>query len=353
LENPQDALSLVGTLRSPFHSLSDEALLLLSRHADGIWAGIHNDAIIQTLPEQQKVSAQRARRFLDRWRGLKDRLPIAGLLGTVFHDSGYDAAMQFESFGDRKLANLWKLMDLARTFDRSGKFGLADFIRRLHEMVQDAPREEQAATQPENADVIKLMSVHQAKGLEFPVVVLPDFGADVGRSPTFPVHWDRDLGCVARPPSDEEPPPFSEFAWKLWRAREDLEDWEEELRTLYVACTRSKDYLILSACRAVDDDAGGPWMTTLQERFDLETGACKVSGVPADRFPKVRVSRTSDDETATKTKSRSPKRAKPCVKFDARHVGPIPVAVGSDDVSADFGAEDGSDEIEWRRVVSP
>ena len=51
-------------------------------------------------------------------------------LGTLFADSGFDAATQFEFLGDRKLANLWKLLDMARTFDRSGLFGLADFIQR-------------------------------------------------------------------------------------------------------------------------------------------------------------------------------------------------------------------------------
>src|SRR6202044_3072732 len=99
------------------------------------------------------------------------------LIGEIFADSGYDATMQFEFLGDRKLANLWKLQDLARTFDRSGNFGLADFVQRLGELVRDQPREEQAATLPEKADVVKLMSIHQAKGLEFPVVVVPDLAA--------------------------------------------------------------------------------------------------------------------------------------------------------------------------------
>src|SRR5262249_54010231 len=124
LENPQDAVSLAGTLRSPFCGLSDEALFILSRPRDGLWAGLHDPATWGRLPADQREAADRARRHLDRWHGLKDRLPIARLLGEVFADSGYDAATQFEHLGDRKLANLWKLVDLARTFDRSGLFGL-------------------------------------------------------------------------------------------------------------------------------------------------------------------------------------------------------------------------------------
>src|SRR5205807_5331064 len=87
LENPQDAVSLAGTLRSPFCCLSDEALFLLSRHRDGLWAGLHDDDVHAALPDDQRPAAARARRQLGRWHALKDRLPIARLLGEVFADS--------------------------------------------------------------------------------------------------------------------------------------------------------------------------------------------------------------------------------------------------------------------------
>lgn len=289
LENPQDAVSLAGTLRSPFCCLSDEALYLLARHPDGLWAGLRDDAVHQELPDDQREPADRARRFLQRWRSLKDRLPIARLLGEVLADSGYDAALQFEQLGDRKLANLWKLIDLARTFDRSGLFGLADFVQRLSDLVRSQPREEQAATQPENADVVRLMSIHQAKGLEFPVVIVPDFGATGGGPHTPVAHWDRQLGSVVRPPADEDPPPFSDLAWKLWRASEEVADWHEDLRTLYVACTRAQDFLVLSAAVPERFRPANTWMLTLANRFNLETGACIDPAIPPNQRPQVRV----------------------------------------------------------------
>src|SRR5262249_48549557 len=147
-------------LRSPFCCLSDEALFVLSRHLEGLWAGLRDPDACARLPEDQRAAADRARRHLDRWRGVKDRLPIARLLNAVSADSDYAAAVQFEFLGDRKLANLWKLTDLARSFDRSGLFGLAEFIARLGDLVRTQPREEQAATQPENADVVRLMTIH-------------------------------------------------------------------------------------------------------------------------------------------------------------------------------------------------
>ncbi len=188
LENPQDSVSLVGTLRSPFCCVSDEALFVLGCDRRGLWANLQDESLEPQLPNDQRKPVARARRNLSRWRQSKDRLPIARLLGTVFAESGYDAATQFEHLGDRKLANLWKLLDLARTFDRSGLFGLAEFIARLGDLVRDQPREEQAATQPENADVVRLMTIHQAKGLEFPVVIVPDV-ATGGGSRLTAVWW--------------------------------------------------------------------------------------------------------------------------------------------------------------------
>jgi ATP-dependent helicase/nuclease subunit A len=289
LENPQDGVALAGTLRSPFCCLSDESLFVLGRRRDGLWAGLHDPDAFARLPADQRPAAERARRNLERWRSLKDRLPIARLLGAVFADSGYDAATQFEFLGDRKLANLWKLLDLARTFDRSGLFGLADFIGRLGDLVRTQPREEQAATQPENADVVRLMTIHQAKGLEFPVVFVPDLTTITGAAHQPVAHWDARLGCVVRPPVDEEQTPFPDFGWRLWQAGETVEDWHEDLRTLYVACTRAEDYLVLSAALPESFRPSGAWMCALAERFDLGTGNCLDSGIAKERRPKVRV----------------------------------------------------------------
>jgi ATP-dependent helicase/nuclease subunit A len=287
LENPQDSVSLAGTLRSAFCCLSDEALFVLARHKDGLWAGLNDVFQEALLPPDQAEPVRRARHHLQRWRALKDRLPIARLLGAVFADSGFDAATQLEVMADRKLANLWKLLDLARTFDRSGLFGLAEFIARLGDLVKSQSREEQAATQPENADVIRLMSIHQAKGLEFPVVAIPDMMARGGGSAHPIAEWDDHLGCVARPPSDEGGIPFPDCGWQWLQAQNQLEEWREDLRILYVACTRARDYLILSSSVPEPLVPVNAWMLTLTERFDPHSGACLVAGIPRERVPRV------------------------------------------------------------------
>lgn len=368
LENPHDEVSLAGTLRSPFCCMSDETLFLLRfqwkedserPRRRSLWEGLFDDKALERIPECEREVVLRSRRFLSRWRKLKDRLPIARLLEEVFSDSGYDAAMQLEFLGDRKLANLWKLMDLARTFDRSGLFGLAELIARLDDLVSAQPREEQAATQPENADVIRLMSIHQSKGLEFPVVIIPDMNADT-RGPMFPTaHWDRELGCVVRPPSDEDPPPFTDYGWTLWKAREEIEDWHESLRTLYVACTRAEDFLILSSAVTPSFQPKSIWMQTLAERFDLFSGQCLASGV--ERIPQVRVrdrepiihSVHVDEQVVEKTLPVShdfsfPETAKSIpVRREQQRIFTL-AEVENPSTRSDFETEDSSDLNQWR-----
>ncbi len=288
LENPHDGVALAGVLRSPFCCLSDEALFVLARHSEGLWAGVNDVSREVDLPPNQVEIVRRARRFLHAWRIEKDRVPIAALIQRAVADSAYDAALQFEQLGDRKLANLWKLIDLARTFDRSGLFGLAEFIARLGDFVQTGSREEQAATQPENADVVRLMSIHQAKGLEFPVVFLPDLSRIDRPTSGGLGQWDAGLGLVVRP-GDEEGRELPALGWRLRQATTEMEEWAEELRVLYVGCTRAMDYLVLSGSRPAESLPNAPWLLTLADAFDLDTGQCRVPGTPPAEVPTVRV----------------------------------------------------------------
>ncbi len=282
IENASDAIALAGVLRSPMGGLNDESLLLLSFGKGDLWDCLQGDSL-PDLPLEQTEAIHRIRKWLGEWRAIKDRVGIAELLQKIIDDTGYDAALQFEFLGDRKLANLWKLIDLARTFDESGLFSLADFIERLAELVARQPKEEQAATLPENADVVKLMTIHQSKGLEFSVVVLADFNGKSGGNPEGNARWHENFGCVVNPPSDEDPPPYSGISWKLASVADQIADWQEELRVLYVACTRAEDILVLSGGFTKSSDATDPhaflariapgsWTMQLGGRFNLRTG---------------------------------------------------------------------------------
>lgn len=290
LENPQDEVSLVGALRAPFACLSDEALFVLCNHNRQLtlWQALQNGEVQKALPGDQPDRLLRFLKSFQHWRSKKNQWPIAKLLNHILAETGYDAALQFEFLGDRKLANLWKLLDMARRFDRSGLFGLPEFIDRLQDLVKSQPREEQAATQPENANVVRLMSIHQAKGLEFPVVFVPDIGRQVGGRQFSSAVWHDQLGCVVRPPWDEENA-FHTMAWQLYHMSESIADWHEELRTFYVACTRAEDYLVLSSAMPDDYKIEGNWLQALAQRFDLATGLPIVVWPEDVPIPKIQV----------------------------------------------------------------
>src|SRR5205814_2151802 len=148
-----------------------------------------------------------------------------------------------EFLGARKLANLRKLIDMARQFDQSGLFTLADFVVQVRDAVSDEAHEPLAATHPESSNIIKLMSIHQSKGLEFPVVVVADMDRQ-GRDQSSGAAFDADLGPVVA--LQERFGIKRDFpAVRMLRHAERTEDLAETRRLFYVAATRAADLLIL------------------------------------------------------------------------------------------------------------
>ncbi len=293
VEDPFDEIAMAGALRSPFFGVSDEGLFRLATSfgEGGLAAGLLRLDDLAGLSPTDRRRAARALELLSRWRSMKDHVPMARLVARVLDESGFEAAVVCEFLGERKLANTRKIVRLARDFDRQGGFTLADFVAKLRTDLENEPREEQAATTDESGSSIRLMSIHQAKGLEFPIVVLPDLArASSARSPLVAFHPD--LGLVVRPPQpapaqDESTadPTAGGFAWQAYLTLEKADDEQESLRLFYVAATRARDALILSSGLGPDEPvrSTSAAMRLLDERFDRLTGACRVaSGLSAE-----------------------------------------------------------------------
>ena len=272
VENPMDGLALVGALRSPLFGLSDETLFWLTRDGRPL-----SDVMTRTdwpaeLAADQQAQAARAGQVLDYLRTLKDRTGVATLLQQALERTGYDAVTLAGFLGPRKVANLNKIIHMAREFDQTGLLGLADFVGQLEQSVSEEAYAEEAPTAPERGDVVRLMSVHKAKGLQFPVVVIPD----AGRTPyhgTPVVHFDSDLGCLLRVP-DERGGLQAPLGWHCAVRHEAQQDRREHERLFYVAATRARDYLIISA--AVDPDtAPTGWLARVADRVDLDSGEAR------------------------------------------------------------------------------
>lgn len=279
LNDPDDLIGLVGVLRSPFFNLSDDSIqaLALAPAPEGetsIDRSTLHDALHREppafLPEEQRRRIAFARDLLSELRSRKDRVPLATLISMAVERTGYDAALLTEHLGSRKVANLRKLIEMAQQFDRAELFTLNDFVDRLQTSIMDEAEEEFATTLPETGEVVRLMSIHQSKGLEFPVVFVADIdrkGPPRGKSAVL----HSDFGAVVKLP-ESFGQPHENLALTMIRRLETDADAEETKRLFYVACTRAADYLILSAGLDPYNRRHSPWFELVESRFDVSTG---------------------------------------------------------------------------------
>ena len=290
LDDPDDTLSLAGVLRSPLCGLSDDTLFALTDdrpQADGsavapapLTAAVLSDDSFGLSPEQTE-RLNHARSVLRDLLASRPRLGPGGLLERAVDRFGYDGSVLLEFLGERKLANLRKLLRMARDADAAPDGGLRGFAARLLESVKETLNEDEAATVTQDPNVATLMTVHGAKGLEFPIVV----ACDLDRQPqsiTVKGALDPDLGPIV-PLTHQHGEELTDPGAEVWKAREASAEEAEVVRVFYVAATRAADRLILSAARplkpgkkgqadAVAEPTGVP-LKTLDAAFDLADGS--------------------------------------------------------------------------------
>ena len=297
LDDCDDLVGLVGILRSPFFNLSDDAIHALAAPSDSITGSItpetpqqptatratltlHQTLYLEPpayLPEDQKSRIRFAAEILTNLRNRKDRIPLPDLLTEAVEQTGYDASILAEFLGDRKLANLRKLIEMARQFDQGDFFTLKDFVTRLQTSVIEETDEEFATTLPESGDVIRLMSIHQSKGLEFPVVIVADIDRKgPPRGSEAVLHPE--LGALIKPP-EQFGNKVKNLGLEMHKLAEQEADAEETIRLFYVACTRAADYLIVSSGIEPDKPAQSPWRELVETRFDIRTGLLKTDSL--------------------------------------------------------------------------
>jgi ATP-dependent helicase/nuclease subunit A len=295
LDDPDDQVALAGVLRSPMFGLTDESLFLMCAARESLGNALNHAAEIKVAPPQ-RGPLRFAAEVLEELRANKDRLPLAELLELFLDRTGYDAVLLTEFLGRRKLANLRKLVDMAREFDREGLLTLSEFIQRLRDSVLEEADEELAATSPESGNVVQLMTVHKSKGLEFPVTVVADMNWTRGGGSAAP-RFHPTLGPLFSLPA-EQGESRRNRGQTMHKLEEETEDERETVRLLYVATTRAADHLILSAGLPEPGRVSSPWLRLVGERFDLRTGLPAVDpylgrislgDVPPENIPDILV----------------------------------------------------------------
>jgi ATP-dependent helicase/nuclease subunit A len=278
-----DELSLAGALRSPLFALTDETLFWLVNHCGTLNASLFAESLPEELADVERAKVTQAGNVLLQLRLAKDSLLVADLLTKAIELTGYDAVLLSEFLGHRKLANLHKLVEQARTLDRLNPGDVNGFVIQLSEFVTRAPKEPAAATSA-TGNVVRIMTIHNAKGLEFPLVVVPDLNRKPPPTDRTPV-MDEQLGPLVPHKAEERVC----VGWDLYQWADKYEEQQEILRLLYVACTRAADYLILSSSLKDPHKPTSEWLKFLGSRIDLATGDCLVDLPPGYGKPEIRV----------------------------------------------------------------
>ena len=241
IADPTDDLALAGLLRSPAIGLSDVELYRLRIGHDqrprSIWKTIKTSEVLRGGAGEDLGGLTRAYNIISELHDLAGRVSAAEVIKRFFDLTGYRALLSAAPGGARLRRNVDKLLADAH---RSRLVNLSEFLEYVQTLRDIGAREGEAPVEAEGA--LQLMTVHKAKGLEFPVVVIAD-AAYEHRSSGDAVLLDDELGLLIDLVGDDDARPAM---WQLARLTETAKADAEDKRLLYVALTRAKDKLIVS-----------------------------------------------------------------------------------------------------------
>jgi ATP-dependent helicase/nuclease subunit A len=234
IDNPEDAIAVAAALRSPFFGLSD-ADLFLFRHAGGRFHYLRRPP--DGFPRMAHCLEQ-----LRRWHRARARLSLSALLDLVLDESCVLQFLLLLPDGEQAVANLLRVVELARRFEAEPGAGTRTFLGWLEQRAAAELAEAETAFADEQEDAVHLLTIHAAKGLEFPVVALASLACNRRRrEDVFIDHATRQIGislkCGDHRLNAANFLGLAEAEQKRGRA--------EDLRLLYVAATRARDCLVL------------------------------------------------------------------------------------------------------------
>ena len=263
IESPHDRLALVGVLRSPLGGLTDRQIYELHRDQLLDYQKA-NDLGKNDLPPTLGELYRTLARLHEETRVM----PIGDAIAHIFATLPIKLLAACSFHGEQAVANLEKLKEQAELLGREGLTTLKEAIRQLEQRVLDVKEEGESVLAEENVDAVRIMSIHKAKGLEFPIVVLAgsQSGTD-GRQTSEEALFDWATGLAGLRVG-----PIADLAGVYIAEKARVRAEEEQKRVFYVAMTRAREHLIVS-CAPTERRSSGSFLSMLDDSLgeDIES----------------------------------------------------------------------------------
>ena len=279
IDNPRQDIPMAAVLRSPLFSFTDEELGEIVLAKGGLYEKPYDkskeNAVNLSLQAEKALSPALEEKWqnfqgkLERYRRLSRSLRLHSLLSLIYEETDYYNYVRALPLGEKRQANLDQLLEDAKQFEKGSYSGLFHFIRYIEKVKKQEQDQGEATVFSEKDDLLRIMSIHHSKGLQFKVVFLSQLHKSFNKMDSkAKMLMDAELGLAADYLDLEtriKYPSLHKIAIKEKGERESL---GEELRVLYVAMTRAEEKLILTGVCKNEEDLIKKF--PVQERLSLE-----------------------------------------------------------------------------------
>ena len=253
IDNPFQEIPLVAVMRSMIGGFSDNELveIRLSDKYDNFYNTILKAK--QTVGINLRAKIDRFLNNLEMWRKEQEYLSLDELIWKIYNDTGYYNYVGLMTNGELRQANLKMLFERAKQCESISFKGLFNFINYIEKVKTSSKDMDSAKIIGENDDVIRIMSIHKSKGLEFPVVFLSGTGKQFNMQDlNNKILLHPDIGIGVKYIDYDRQIEYDTLSKQAMRNQIMLETLSEEMRVLYVALTRAKEKLIITGYSTID-----------------------------------------------------------------------------------------------------
>ncbi|TCK92393.1 DNA helicase/exodeoxyribonuclease V subunit A [Natranaerovirga hydrolytica] len=273
IDNPRQDIPLLSVLRSPIIGLTTEELAMIKNSYS---ESEFYDALMTVLEEPfENHMANKIKNFFIQLKTWQDKVlytPIHELLLDIYQVTNYYDYAGVMQGGKQRQSNLDMLIEKAQQFEKSSYRGLFHFIRLMDKLEKYQVDFGEASILGENEDLVRIMTIHKSKGLEFPVVFVSALGKPFNKQDIFQsINIHLELGLGPDYINYEQRYKKPTIAKKAIQKKLEIENLSEELRVLYVALTRAKEKLILTGSISS--------RTTLAKRLEKWSSICNHKNI--------------------------------------------------------------------------